>query len=288
MVITAAQVKELRERTGVSMMECKKALQAVQGNIEQAIEEMRKSGVAKAIKKAGRVAVEGVVLVVCVGHDAAMVEVNCETDFVAYDASFLVFANTAVQQVLALRTNNVQALLASSVNAATIDQARIELITKVGENINVRRCEFMTATSIGTYLHTNRIGVIVQLQGGDAELAHDVAMHIAASKPVVVQPDDVNAATVHAEKMIFTAQAAESGKPANILEKIVEGRVKKFLESISLSTQTFIKNPELTVGDLLKQHKACVNRFVRYELGESIEVVAGCPTAAMAAAQGTN
>lgn len=272
MAITAAEVKELRERTGVGMMECKKALEAANGDIEKAIEEMRKSGVAKAAKKAGRVAAEGVVLIAHDSKHAAIVEVNSETDFVARDANFLGFANHVVQNALALRSDDVQALSNSKLASATVDQARSELIAKIGENINVRRCAYMSTTGhLGTYLHNNRIGVIVQLEGGSDELARDVAMHIAASKPEVIKPEDVSAEKIAKEKEIFSAQAAESGKPANIIEKMIEGRVKKFAEEISLVAQAFIKNPDIKVGDLLKQHKAQVTQFIRFELGEGIE-----------------
>ncbi len=266
MAITATQVKELRERTGVGMMECKKALEAANGDIEKAIEEMRKSGLAKAAKKAGRTAAEGVIVINKDHNHAAIVEVNCETDFVARDTNFLGFAKQVASNALTAKNDDVQQL------AATVETARSELVAKLGENINVRRCASLTAADyLGTYLHNDKIGVVVSLKGGDADLARDVAMHIAASKPEVVNPEDVSSDAIAKEKEIFVAQAAESGKPADIIEKMVAGRVKKFMSEVSLTGQAFIKNPDVTVGTLLQQHKATVTGFTRFEVGEGIE-----------------
>ncbi len=272
MAITAAQVKELRERTGVGMMECKKALEAANGDIEKAIDEMRKSGLAKAAKKAGRTAAEGAVVIAEQGQEIAIVEVNCETDFVGRDASFLAFAKQVADNALAHKTQEVKELLATTAGATTLDEVRAGLVAKIGENINVRRCVLITAVDqVGSYLHNDKIGVVVSLTGGDANLARDIAMHIAASKPEVINPDEVDAEKIAREKEIFMAQAAESGKPADIVEKMVEGKIKKFLNDVSLVGQAFIKNPDITVGALLKQHNAKVTHFTRFEVGEGIE-----------------
>jgi elongation factor Ts len=274
MAITASQVKELRERTGVGMMECKKALEAVGGDIDKAIEEMRKSGVAKAAKKAGRVAAEGAILMAQENQKVVLIEINSETDFVARDANFLDFAKAAAKVALSKTSDDVAGLLASPLGETTVDEARSQLITKIGENINVRRFTVLSSNNtVGSYVHNHRIGVIVEVENGNPELAHDIAMHIAASKPEVILPEDASAEKIAQEKVIFEAQAAESGKPANIVEKMVEGRVKKYLEEVSLVCQAFIKNPDIKIADLLKQHNAKVISFTRYELGEGIEKV---------------
>lgn len=278
MAISAAQVKELRERTGSGMMECKKALTETNGDIEAAIELMRKSGLAKADKKAGRIAAEGTV-VMSVSHDAkqaAMVEVNCETDFVAKGDDFTAFADQVVALALTQTPANMDALLSAPVGDAehnSIDTRRHQLIAKIGENISIRRFVSFTSTDgvIGTYRHGARIGVLVELSGGDVALAKDIAMHIAASKPVCVNPTDVPADIVDKEREIFRAQAAESGKPAEIVEKMVAGRVGKFLKEVSLLGQAFVKNPDVTIEKLLESAKAKVIRFDRFEVGEGIE-----------------
>lgn len=276
MNITAAMVKELRERTGSGMMECKKALAEAGGDLEAAVELMRKAGLAKADKKSGRTAAEGLIRV-AVSPDAkraAIVEINCETDFVAKGDDFARFADEVVKVALESAAANLDELLGSTVSGGTtVEQARRELIAKIGENINVRRFErFSTADgSIASYLHGTRIGVLVEIVGGDAELGKDIAMHIAASKPVCCEEKDVPAETIAKEREIFTAQAAASGKPANIVEKMVEGRIKKFLGEITLVGQPFVKDPEQTVGQLLKSKGATVRRFVRFEVGEGIE-----------------
>jgi len=277
MEITAALVKELRERTGSGLMECKKALVETQGDIEAAIEAMRKSGLVKASKKAGRVAAEGIV-VMSLSDDArrgSLLEVNCETDFVAKGDDFVNFANRVAARVAAAEPADIEALLALPIeegSATAVDTARQELIAKIGENINVRRfAQFGTGNTIGGYLHGTRIGVLVELEGGDQTLAKDLAMHIAASSPVAVDEGDVSPELVAKEKEIFAAQAANSGKPQEIIEKMVAGRIRKFLAEVTLVGQPFVKDPETTVGNLLKRAGAKVVRFVRYEVGEGIE-----------------
>lgn len=270
--ITAALVKELRERTGVGMMECKKALVATDGDIEKAIEEMRKSGMAKAAKKAGCIAAEGAIVIASDKHKAVMIEINSQTDFVARDSNFTEFCAKVSKQALAHNIDDITALAAVDVGGATVEEARQELVTKIGENINVRRIAFMKGTgNIGAYRHGDKIGVLVSVEGGDEELARDVAMHIAATKPEVVSPEDVSQDSVEKEKEIFSAQALESGKPADIVAKMVDGRIKKFLNEVSLVGQPFVKNPEITVGQLLKNNGAIVTSFIRFEVGEGIE-----------------
>jgi elongation factor Ts len=277
MAVTAAQVKELRERSGAGMMECKKALEITGGDMQSAIEELRKSGRAKADKKASRIAAEGVIIVKLSsdGKQAAMVEVNSETDFVGRDENFLAFADAVAQAALTHQVRDVQALATISFEGATatIDEARHALIAKVGENINVRRIALSSpnAGTIGTYIHSGRIGVIVELEGGTQELAKDIAMHIAASKPLVVSPDDVPADIVAKEKEIYMAQAAGSGKPQEILEKMVSGKLKKYLDEISLLGQPFVKDPDVIISNLLNKSRAKVISFIRFEVGEGIE-----------------
>lgn len=274
MAITASLVKELRERTGAGMMECKKALTETNGDIEAAIENMRKSGQAKAAKKAGRTAADGVIVIASEGPRAVMVEVNCETDFVAKDENFEKFANRVAEVVLSGAPADVSALMAQNMDGASVEETRAALIAKVGENVQVRRFERLEAAAGGTlgfYRHGNRIGVAVELEGGDAELAKDICMHIAASRPVCVDETQVPQELLDKEREIFAAQAAESGKPAEIIEKMVSGRIKKYLAEITLVGQPFVKDPDKTVGKLLEGAGAKVRRFVRYEVGEGIE-----------------
>lgn len=276
MAVTAAQVKELRERTGAGMMECKKALEATTGDMERAIEELRKSGRAKADKKAGRVAAEGIVIVRTStdGKQAVMLEINSETDFVARDENFLAFADAVAKTALATRTGDAGALASAALigGTTTVDEARHALIAKVGENINIRRVVLMdTSTSVGTYLHGTRIGVLVELDTENLDLAKDIAMHIAASKPVVINPGEVSADVIAKEKDIYMAQAAGSGKPQDIIEKMVAGKLKKYLDEISLVGQPFIKDPDILVASLLNKHRAKVVSFTRFEVGEGIE-----------------
>ncbi|HBN16055.1 translation elongation factor Ts [Pseudohongiella sp. SYSU M77423] len=270
--ITAGMVKELRERTGLGMMDCKKALVEAEGDMEKAIEDLRKSSGLKAAKKAGRTAAEGVVItrVADDGSYAVVVEVNSETDFVARDDNFLGFANKITDQAFAGKESDVEKLLASG-----IEDERQALVQKIGENINLRRIQVVEAPAGGVvdaYVHSNnRIAVLVALSGGNAELARDVAMHVAAVNPMVVRADDVPQEVLDKEREIFTAQAAESGKPAEIIAKMIEGRIRKYVSEITLLEQAFVKDPDQTVGALLKAAGADVVGFVRYEVGEGIE-----------------
>ncbi|MBK8638352.1 MAG: elongation factor Ts [Chromatiaceae bacterium] len=278
MEITASLVKELRERTGAGMMECKRALVESQGSIEAAIEAMRKSGQAKAAKKAGRIAADGVVVikVAADGKSGVMVEVNSETDFVAKDANFKDFADAVGEAALAARVADVEALSALPIRAGeatTIAEAREALIAKIGENIQVRRLvRFEDAQGqLHSYRHGVRIGVLVEMEGGDTELGKDIAMHVAASNPLCVDATQVPAGVLEKEKDIFRAQALESGKPAEIMDKIIDGRVRKYMEEITLLGQPFVKDVEVTVEKLLGRAGAKVHRFSRVEVGEGIE-----------------
>jgi elongation factor Ts len=274
MAITAAQVKELRERTGAGMMECKKALVETDGDIDAAIEHMRKTGLTKADKKAGRTAAEGIVAVQVSddGKTAAIVEVNCETDFVAKGDEFIDMANAIARRVLEERPTDMDALNALSLGDSTIGDTIKEKIAKIGENMSVRRFQiFETNGHLGVYKHGDRIGVLVDMEGGNDELAKDISMHIAASKPTAVSSDDVPSELIEKEKEIFTAQAQESGKPADIIEKMIGGRINKFLKEITLLGQPFVKDPDQTVEKLLKGADAKVLKFTRIEVGEGIE-----------------
>jgi elongation factor Ts len=275
MAITAALVKELRERTGAGMMECKKALVEVDGDIEAAIEHMRKTGLAKADKKAGRTAAEGLIVVNTSddGKQAVMLEVNCETDFVAKGDDFQDFCNEVAGLALSKQPADLDALLGYDMSGGeSVADTLKRLIAKIGENMSVRRFElFSTDGMLVNYLHGSRIGVVVDMSGGNADLARDVAMHIAASKPSSVSEDDVDPTIIEKEKEIFTAQALESGKPAEIVEKMIGGRIKKFLKEITLLGQPFVKDPDQSVEKLLKDAGATVNGFTRFEVGEGIE-----------------
>ncbi|HXF07127.1 MAG TPA: translation elongation factor Ts [Candidatus Acidoferrales bacterium] len=276
MSVTAAMVKELRERTGAGMMECKKALTETAGDLDRAIELMRKQGLAKADKKAGRVAAEGRVIVQrdVAGTAAIAIEVNCETDFVSGGEEFQSFAAQVAAAALAGAPADVDALLALPIEGGQqIDERRRELVAKIGENIAVRRFERLVRQGdvFGLYSHGSRIGVVVDLKGGDEALARDVAMHIAASRPICISPDDVPAELVAKEREIFEAQARESGKPEDIIQKMVDGRIRKFLNEVALVGQPFVKDVDLTVGQRLKQAGAEVMRFVRLEVGEGVE-----------------
>ena len=275
MQITAAMVKELRERTGAGMMECKKALSEVGGDMEKAIEHMRITGLAKADKKSGRTAAEGVISIVIAddGKSAAMVEVNSETDFVAKGDDFQGFASKVTEAALANNPADVDALNSAEIEGGSVDHVRKELVAKIGENLQVRR--FVVRQNVegmlNKYQHGERIGVLVELKGGDEALAKDIAMHIAASKPVCVDESGVPAETLEKEKAILIAEAEGSGKPAEIIEKMVEGRIRKFLAEITLVGQPFVKDPDQTVGKLLKSQGAECVFFARYEVGEGIE-----------------
>jgi len=259
MAITAAMVKELRERTGAGMMDCKKALQEVDGDMELAIENMRKSGQAKAAKKAGNIAAEGQIII----KDGALVEVNCQTDFVAKDDNFLAFANKVADAAAAekLSIEDLQ---------AKFEEERVALVAKIGENINVRRVAYVEGAQLASYKHGAKIGVVVSGEG-DAETLKHMAMHVAASKPEFVNPEDVPAEVVEKEKAIQIDIAMNEGKPAEIAEKMVTGRMKKFTGEISLTGQAFIMEPKSTVGQVLKEKGVTVSSFVRLEVGEGIE-----------------
>ena len=278
MAISAALVKELRERTGAGMMECKKALVETGGDIDAAIEAMRKSGQAKAAKKAGRTAADGVV-VIAIAPDrkkGVMVEVNSETDFVAKDASFTAFAEAVTSRALSSGAADIDALAAlplKDAEDASIAQARETLVAKIGENIQLRRLVRFDDVKgdLYSYRHGVRIGVVVEMEGGDAELGKDIAMHVAATNPMCVSAEQVPEETLAKEKEIFRAQALESGKPENIVDKIIGGRVRKYLEEVTLLGQAFVKDPDVSVEKLLEQSSARVLRFARIEVGEGIE-----------------
>jgi len=278
MAITAALVKELRERTGAGMMECKRALVETDGDIDAAIESMRKSGQAKAAKKAGRTAADGVVVVAIAGNARAgvMVEVNCETDFVSKDASFTAFSEAVAARALASGAQDVDALGAITLDDGgdtSIGQAREALVAKIGENIQVRRLVRFDDVQgeLYSYRHGVRIGVLVEIERGDSVLGKDIAMHIAATNPMCVSADDVPAETLEKEKEIFRAQALQSGKPEKIVDKIIDGRVRKYLEEVTLLGQAFVKDTDVTVEKLLRQAGAKVVRFARIEVGEGLE-----------------
>ncbi|MFN2309481.1 MAG: translation elongation factor Ts [Gammaproteobacteria bacterium] len=276
MSISATQVKELRERTGSGMMECKKALVDAGGDMETAVEILRKAGLAKADKKAGRVAAEGLILIELSDdrQRAAVVEVNCETDFVTKKEEFQNFANAVAKCVLQKVPVSLDALLEMPLvdGGVSVDAARKELIAKIGENINVRRFTLVeTNGTLGAYLHGTRIGVLVEMKGGSEDLAKDIAMHVAASRPACVSEDEVSAEMIVKEREIFSAQAEQSGKPADIISKMVDGRIKKYLAEVTLLGQPFVKDPETTVAKLLGKAGATVVSFQRMELGEGIE-----------------
>ncbi len=273
MSISASMVKELRERTGAGMMECKRALVETAGDMDAAIELLRKSGKAKADKKASRIAADGRIIVTTDGSKAVIVEVNSETDFVAKDENFVAFAESVAATALGGQAEDVEALMAESgADGKMLEAARTELISKVGENISVRRfARIDAAEHLGNYTHGARIGALVSLSGGDANLARDIAMHVAASKPVCIDETGVPAETLEAERRFFTEQAKDSGKPAEIIEKMVTGRMLKFLKEITLLGQPFVKDPDVSVGKLLSSAGASVTDFLRYELGEGIE-----------------
>jgi len=276
MSISAAMVKELRERTGSGMMECKKALVEANGDMELAIENMRKAGLAKADKKSGRIAAEGVIGAK-VSDDAktvVMVDVNCETDFVAKGDDFTGFVNDITNALLTANVENDEQLNAVVLpSGSSIDETRRALIAKLGENITVRRFVKYTTAEGGqaSYLHGSKIGVIVELAKNDPALGKDVAMHVAAAKPEYVSDDQVSADVIAKEKEIFAAQALESGKPAEIVEKMIGGRINKFLAEVTLLGQPFIKDDSVTVGKLLASKGNSVARFARFEVGEGIE-----------------
>lgn len=266
--ITASMVKELRERTGLGMMECKRALAEAGGDIEKSIDELRKSSGMKAAKKAGRTAAEGIVVAKVADDNSygVMIEVNSETDFVTKDEGFLSFVNGVLEKAFAEKQTDAVAL------AADVEEARQALVQKIGENINVRRVVLVEAPVVGAYVHSNnRISVLVALSGAEGGVAKDVAMHVAAVNPQVVKPEDMPEEVVAREKEIFVAQARESGKPEEIIEKMISGRINKFLSEASLVNQPFVKDPDTKVGKLVKDAGADVQSFTRFEVGEGIE-----------------
>jgi len=274
MTITASMVKELRDRTGAGMMECKKSLVEVNGDIDAAIELLRTSGQAKAEKKAARVAADGRIEIKSNNSNAAILEINSETDFVAKDENFINFSNAIIELLTEQDVKDINELSASSISdGKTVEQARTDLIAKVGENISVRRFDRIEGSeNLGHYSHGSRIGCIVSLSGGDEHLAKDIAMHIAATNPICINEDEVPTDLVDRERRIFSEQAASSGKPPEIIKKMVHGKMSKFLKEISLLGQSFVKDPDISVGNLLKNSNASVLRFIRYEVGEGIEV----------------
>lgn len=268
--ISAALVKDLRERTGLPMMECKKALEEAAGDIDAAIENLRKSSGMKAAKKAGRTAADGVIAarVAADSSYGVLIEVNSETDFVARDENFLGFVARVADRALAARSGDVAALMAGE-----LEEARQALVQKIGENIGARRAHVLEAAVVGDYVHSNnRIGVLVGLTGGSRELARDIAMHVAAVNPQVAKPEQMPAEVIAKEREIYAAQARESGKPEEIVQKMIAGRVNKFLAESSLVEQPFVKDPDTTVGKLLRSAGADIVGFVRYEVGEGIQV----------------
>ena len=275
MQITANLVKELRERTGAGMMECKKSLTEAQGDIERAIEILRTSGQAKADNKSGRIAAEGLIIVsISDDHQqASLLEVNSETDFVAKEDNFKAFCQSIAGLILKDQPSDVDALSSLQIDGESIDEARKDMIIKVGENIQIRR--FVNVKLNGenhaVYTHNNRIGVLVDMQGGSDSLAKDIAMHIAASKPQYINADEVPASALEKEKEILSKQAEQEGKPANIVEKMVQGRINKYIKEITLLGQPFIKDTDISVGKMLEQNSAKILAFHRYEIGEGIE-----------------
>lgn len=270
--ISASMVKELRERTGLGLLECKKALAETDGDVELAIENLRKASGLKAAKKADRTAADGVVAIKVADDNsrAVILEVNSETDFVARDANFLAFVDSVISKAFADNQTDVAALMQGE-----LESAREALVQKIGENISVRRVSVVEGGVVDGYVHSNnRIAVITQLEGGNSELARDVSMHVAAVNPQVVKPEDMPAELVEKEQDIIKAQPDMAGKPAEIVEKMMQGRINKYLKENSLLEQPFVKNPELSVGKLVQQAGASVNSFVRYEVGEGIAVEA--------------
>ena len=274
MAISAGMVKEVRERSGAGMMECKKALVETDGDIEAALKYLRKSGAAKAAKRAGRIAAEGTVIAVVDGSRSVLVDVNSETDFVAKDDNFTQFTQSVAAILLRHRPQDLEALASAvSDNGESIEEMRTNLITKIGENISVRRFDYVDFDEgiIESYIHGNRIGVLVAMEGGTRDLARDIAMQVAASSPVCIGEDDVTEELLSKEREIQVAQAEQSGKPPQIVEKMVDGRLKKFINEITLLGQAFVKDTDRTVAQLLDASDAKVRHFIRYEVGEGIE-----------------
>ncbi|MDE0001584.1 MAG: translation elongation factor Ts [Rhodospirillaceae bacterium] len=274
MPITAALVKQLRERTGAGMMDCKRALTEVDGDLDRAVEFLRKAGQAKADRKAVRVAAQGLVLLRedAEGSRCVALEINCETDFVAKDENFVRFAESLAKLVLSREPADVEELLAMEIEGESVEALRRQLVAKVGENISVRRFELVSSSDVlGAYSHHGRIGTLVEMQGGTVDLARDLAMQVAAMSPRFVSWDDIPEAELAKEREILAVQAEKEGKPPHIVIKMVEGRLRKQFDAVTLSSQAFVKDPDKRVRDLLAQSGASVLRFLRYEVGEGIE-----------------
>ena len=267
--ISASQVKELREKTGLGLMDCKKALEESQGDMELAIEELRKTSGIKASKKSGRSAADGLIAIKSQEDQYFMIEVNCETDFVARDDSFVEFTSQTLDSYVSNPESSLEEILANGA-----EDNREKIVQKLGENIVIRRIAKTEESSItGSYLHSNqKIGCIVSLEGGDESLANDIAMHASATDPMAVTPSDIPTETVEKEREIFRAQSEGSGKPPEIVEKMIEGKVAKFLSEVSLTEQDFVKDPNMKISQLLKENNANILNFIRYEVGEGIEV----------------
>ena len=267
--ISASQVKELREKTGLGLMDCKKALEESQGNMELAIEELRKTSGIKASKKSGRSAADGLIAIKSQEDQYFMIEVNCETDFVARDDSFVEFTSQTLDSYVSNPESSLEEILANGA-----EDNREKIVQKLGENIVIRRIAKTEESSVtGSYLHSNqKIGCIVSLEGGDESLANDIAMHASATDPMAVTPSDIPTETVEKEREIFRAQSEGSGKPPEIVEKMIEGKVAKFLSEVSLTEQDFVKDPNMKISQLLKENNANILNFIRYEVGEGIEV----------------
>ncbi len=275
MTVTAQLVKELREITGVGMMDCKKALSETDGDLEKAVEYLRKAGQAKADKKASRVAAEGKILISAdtENNQHTILEINCETDFVAKDEKFNKFSESVLQALTRNSVSTVEELSGIEENGSTIDDERKKLIAEIGENISIRRFSFLNSdNTVGSYIHMGRIGVMVEVEGSqDEDLAKDLAMHIAANNPLYKDQNDVPAKELEKEKEILKAQALAEGKPEDIIEKMIQGRLNKYLEQITLYGQPFVKDPDIKVSKLLENAGASIKGFIRYELGEGIE-----------------
>ncbi len=274
MMITASMVKELRERSGAGMMECKKALEETQGDIEAAIDALRTRGQIKAAKRAGKVAAEGTIVIRVdeKQQKACILECNCETDFVARSEHFLEFAQAVAGACLQAGKEQLDEVAKLPVLGKTVEEARHDLVAKIGENVQLRRVKLVRSSGVvGSYLHGGRIGVLVAITQPNIELARDIAMHIAATNPQAIDEKNVSQDLINREREIFIAQSKESGKPDHIIEKMVSGRIAKFLKEICIVDQPFVKDPEKTVGELLKAHQAQVTEFVRFEVGEGIE-----------------
>ena len=267
--ISASQVKELREKTGLGLMDCKKALEESQGDMELAIEELRKTSGIKASKKSGRSAADGMIAIKSQDDQYFMIEVNCETDFVARDDSFVEFTSQTLDSYVSNPESSLEEILANGA-----EDNREKIVQKLGENIVIRRIAKTEESSVtGSYLHSNqKIGCIVSLEGGDESLANDIAMHASATDPMAVTPSDIPTETIEKEREIFRAQSEGSGKPPEIVEKMIEGKVAKFLSEVSLTEQDFVKDPNMKISQLLKENNANILNFIRYEVGEGIEV----------------